>query len=201
MIYDIDENKGLLALIGNSVYQGLCFYNKEIDRCDYLNSCYGRNQKSNVLRAIVENHLFKLGKANTIGILSQEDFTEKQTSYFLKMSYNDELLLTTFRLQDRTKYPKDAVYRGNYAKSNQLLLFQEQEMQALDNDGKTFGIICFGIDKEGIFGYIGFPDENNRQWLHITRLEDYFTDYIIEEEVTNEILPKLKVVQVAKNGS
>jgi hypothetical protein len=123
MSLEYDENNGLLTVIGNTIYDGLCSYKEELGRCDYLNVCYGRNHQSNIQRAIVEYQLFKLGKANTLGVVSQEEFTERRTSFFLKLQYSDELVLTTFKLRDRTKFPKEAHYRGNYAKSNQLSLF------------------------------------------------------------------------------
>lgn len=199
-MYEINENKSLLAVIGNAVYQGLCYYKEEESCKEYLNHCYGKNQKSNVMRAIVEYYLFKLGKANTAGIFAKESYNDKNTSCFLKMNFNDELTLTAFRLNDRSRYPKEAFYRGNFAKSNQRFLFPEYNNLILDKEDITYGIICFGIDKEGIFGYIGIPDVTNKQWVNVVRLEDYFTDYIINEEMTEEVLPKLKVVQVTQNG-
>ncbi len=195
-----NENSDFLSVIGTTVYHGMLTADSEIQSKEYLKYCYGRNHVSNIRRAVVEYELLKLGSIGENAILSKEEYTKKQTSFFLKMNFNDELILTTFRLRNRGDFPKKANYRGNYAENNQISLFPEYEEKDLVLQDQSYGIICFGKDAEGIFSFIGYPDENNKEWIQVTNLEDYFNINVEPEVFVDEVQPKLKISQEVKDG-
>lgn len=194
------ESEGLLSLLGRTIYSGLNAYKDEMENSPHWGVCYGKNHTANLQRAIVEYYLYNLGQSRFNRIASIEAQNDRFTSVFLKMTYDEKLVLTTFRLPDRRSYPKQAIYRTNYSKSNQLYLIPEVKPEEIIDNGLSYGVICFGIDQESMFAYIGYPNDSNTAWLKVTRLEDYFVEN--EEPVVDvdEVLPKLKIVQVSENG-
>ena len=110
-----------------------------------------------------------------------------------RLILNNGIILTQSKVEQREVLPRNAEFRKGYAKTGQLLLFDnEDEIPNLDNESPLYAIIThmpIESDRNPWFVDIIFPDKDYKVILGRIKLLDNFSD-IMPMTVQEEAIPE-----------
>ncbi len=193
--------ESVLKDIGAAIVSAYRDAERLIDENSCFNFACGLDERANLYRAEVEEHL-RRGLSNQSDFNLQVRLNVAENCHHVVLTYRERYIMTVARVKRQRERPREAIYRNRLCWRNQLELFNVPNDQETLSDQQLYLILTHGLNAQGIFAGIGIPTPIENDWYDYLLLDEYLqpATMVEEEFIQDASFPRLRFAE-EENGA